>query len=257
MVKLHLMWTHVERIVLLTARWKETLSTFAGFLFSKRPTDLKDALKVADTKALKKSDLTGVKDHSTLVSHIETSMATIDRTKGFGAGAVARGQGRSYKMQCAECHSTQTDGIDFKNTAIDFHKREADPRVKRLEQELARTQGDKTYLSELLKTVKDDTIRTGLVRKMTSVHRFTKVGTYACRALHANHAKGQVYQPYGSDTLRNQEPITIDGVKVDDGKGYYRNFSLLSLWAHAPFMHNNSVGPEICGEPEKYTGDFW
>ena len=32
------------------------------------------------------------------------------------------------------------------------------------------------------------------------------------------------------------------------GRGYYRNISLLSVWAHAPFMHNNGIGPEICGQ---------
>ncbi len=31
------------------------------------------------------------------------------------------------------------------------------------------------------------------------------------------------------------------------GRGYYRNISLLSVWAIAPFMHNNAIGPELCG----------
>ena len=35
------------------------------------------------------------------------------------------------------------------------------------------------------------------------------------------------------------------------GRGYYRNISLLSAWAHAPFMHNNAIGPEICGKPAR------
>ena len=35
------------------------------------------------------------------------------------------------------------------------------------------------------------------------------------------------------------------------GRGYYRNISLLSVWAHAPFMHNNAIGPEICGKPRR------
>jgi len=33
----------------------------------------------------------------------------------------------------------------------------------------------------------------------------------------------------------------------DGGRGYYRNISLLNAWAHAPFLHNNAVGPELCG----------
>ncbi len=41
------------------------------------------------------------------------------------------------------------------------------------------------------------------------------------------------------------------------GRGYYRNISLLSAWAHAPFMHNNAIGPEICGKPSRPALDFY
>jgi hypothetical protein len=41
------------------------------------------------------------------------------------------------------------------------------------------------------------------------------------------------------------------------GRGYYRNISLLSAWAHAPFMHNNAIGPEICGRPSDPKLDFY
>ena len=30
--------------------------------------------------------------------------------------------------------------------------------------------------------------------------------------------------------------------KIEGGPGYFRNISLLSVWATAPFMHNNAVG---------------
>ena len=30
--------------------------------------------------------------------------------------------------------------------------------------------------------------------------------------------------------------------KIDGGSGYMRNISLLSVWATAPFMHNNAIG---------------
>jgi hypothetical protein len=42
-----------------------------------------------------------------------------------------------------------------------------------------------------------------------------------------------------------------------DGRGYYRNISLLSVWAHAPFMHNNAIGPELCGRPGDARLDFY
>jgi hypothetical protein len=41
------------------------------------------------------------------------------------------------------------------------------------------------------------------------------------------------------------------------GRGYYRNISLVDLWAHAPFMHNNAIGPELCGKPSNPKDDFY
>ena len=79
----------------------------------------------------------------------------------------------------------------------------------------------------------------------------TDVGTYRSRALHSNHMKGHVWEEYGSDTLRAR-PL-VDGIDEphDGGRGYYRPISLLSVWAFAPFMHNNAIGPEICGKPDR------
>ena len=42
----------------------------------------------------------------------------------------------------------------------------------------------------------------------------------------------------------------------DGGRGYYRNVSLINVWATAPFMHNNAIGPEICGQPANKGNDF-
>jgi hypothetical protein len=69
--------------------------------------------------------------------------------------------------------------------------------------------------------------------------------------------KGHVWEEYGSETLRSQPPV--DGITEphDGGRGYYRNISLLSAWAHAPFMHNNAVGPELCGQPANRHNDFY
>jgi len=44
---------------------------------------------------------------------------------------------------------------------------------------------------------------------------------------------------------------------ADGGRGYYRNISLLNIWAHAPFMHNNALGPEICGKPATHHVKKW
>ncbi len=85
----------------------------------------------------------------------------------------------------------------------------------------------------------------------------TEVGTYRSRALHSNHMKGHVWEEYGSETLRAR-PV-VDGIDEphDGGRGYYRPISLLSVWAFAPFMHNNAIGPEICGKPTNPAAELY
>ena len=61
--------------------------------------------------------------------------------------------------------------------------------------------------------------------------------------------KGHVWEEYGSDTLRARPAVSGIQEPHDGGRGYYRPVSLLSLWAFAPFMHNNAMGPEVCGRP--------
>ncbi len=86
------------------------------------------------------------------------------------------------------------------------------------------------------------------------------VGTNRCRAMHTNHNEGHIWDQFASETFKNRpaagseervlNPIFpgIGGLEVGTkeigpgGPGYYRNISLLSVWAHAPFLHNNAVG---------------
>ncbi len=68
---------------------------------------------------------------------------------------------------------------------------------------------------------------------------------------------GHVWQEYGSETLRAQPPDPNVKEPGDGGRGYYRNISLLNLWAHAPFLHNNALGPELCGKPQNAANDFY
>ena len=87
----------------------------------------------------------------------------------------------------------------------------------------------------------------------------SEVGTYHARALHSNHMTGHIWQEYGSETLRAKSMVDVlpeVPVDKDGGRGYYRNISLLSVWAHAPFMHNNAIGPEICGS-DAQTDPSW
>jgi hypothetical protein len=80
------------------------------------------------------------------------------------------------------------------------------------------------------------------------------LGTNAGRALATNATSGHVWQWFSSDTYKTREdskPIRIwnpyseeeeDFRFPADGRGYYRPPSLVSIWATAPFLHNNSVG---------------
>lgn len=88
---------------------------------------------------------------------------------------------------------------------------------------------------------------------------FNIVGTNMCRALHNNHNQGHIWEEFSSETYKNSpSPGSVPNVlnrmipliggmklgesKIEGGPGYMRNISLLSVWATAPFMHNNAIG---------------
>ena len=87
----------------------------------------------------------------------------------------------------------------------------------------------------------------------------TRVGTYAGRALHSNHMPSRVWAEYAAlDVARASRSIpALREIMKGSGRGYYRPPSLLSLWAQAPFMHNNAIGPEVCGKPSRREVDFY
>ena len=150
--------------------------------------------------------------------------------KEFGAGAVAHGK-EIFADQCAKCHSSQKgENGNFHN--VDFWK--TDEKGERID-----------FLST------DQDIPQSVI------------GTNRGRALHSNHMKGHVWEEYGSETLRNRShgPVPPAAPPYDqngpDGRDYYRPASLLSLWATAPYMHNNAVGPEVCGKPANKNNDFY
>ena len=87
-------------------------------------------------------------------------------------------------------------------------------------------------------------------------HSVTVIGTNAARALATNATRGQIWDQFSSETYKSlpsagrltnlynpqdpTEPITFD--LPAGGLGYYRTASLTSIWATAPYLHNNSVG---------------
>ena len=142
----------------------------------------------------------------------------------FGEGSVELGR-EVFAQSCARCHSSQEapfDNVDFRAT---------EP-------------GDPTLRIDWLGNDK--------------LELATEIGTYTARALHSNHMKSRVWEQYASNDLheRAADP-NLEEIMKGGGRGYYRNLSLLSAWAHAPFMHNNAIGPEICGRPADPQFDIY
>ena len=88
---------------------------------------------------------------------------------------------------------------------------------------------------------------------------FNVIGTNMCRAMHDNHNQGHIWEEFASLTYQQTpSPGSVPQVlnrmipglggrvigekKIEGGPGYLRNISLLSVWATAPFLHNNAVG---------------
>ncbi len=90
-----------------------------------------------------------------------------------------------------------------------------------------------------------------------------ELGVNRCRSMHGNQIQGAVWEEFSSETYKQRPAPGTDYAKtvtpllpviggmqafggneeIDGGRGYYRNVSLLSIWSHAPFLHNNTLGP--------------
>ena len=143
----------------------------------------------------------------------------------FGANAVDRGK-EIFSAQCASCHSSQSGPVESRDY-------------------WATLDGQPDLRADWLGN-----------DELTPVN---EVGTNRSRSLHSNHMSDHIWQAYGSEDLRAKPNLLKENVPepTGGGRGYMRNISLLSLWAHAPFMHNNAIGPEICGKPADSANEFY
>jgi hypothetical protein len=90
-------------------------------------------------------------------------------------------------------------------------------------------------------------------------HPVTQIGTNATRAAATNATRNHIWDNFSSETYKNLPPIPafeVDNPYAESGKstitiplkgeengpGYYRPPSLISLWTSAPYLHNNTVG---------------
>jgi hypothetical protein len=99
----------------------------------------------------------------------------------------------------------------------------------------------------------------------------TAVGVNLTRSMATNAVEGHVWQDFSSLTYKNLPPLgkltlpdpfqagkTREFCAPAGGRGYYRTASLVSLWATAPFFHNNSLGrplqdPSVAGRVRAFT----
>ena len=157
------------------------------------------------------------------LSNVQDLGAQLD--KEYGPGSVKLGQ-QVFAANCARCHSSQKPDATGSFANVDF-----------------RASGPDGVRVDFLSNDKSEVV--------------SEIGTNRSRSLHSNHMIGHVWEEYGSATLHGRQPDPNIPDPSDGGRGYYRNISLLSAWAYAPFLHNNSVGPEVCGKPANKVNDFY
>ena len=186
---------------------EDRVGDVAAFLMTGRPYELADALGIDRVK----QDVPGGKvvpavDRGELTRYIEDNF-------GYGEGAVQKGS-ELFAQNCIQCHSSKPSSSDMMEQAFRTDK---------------------------------DGVRTNWFGSDERI-KVSEPGlnTYNCRALHSNHNKGHIWEESGSDTFRLLPPVSGVAGNATAGRGYYRGFSLLSLWAFAPIMHNNGIGPELC-----------
>jgi len=202
---------------------EDRVDDILSYLVSRRPTDLKDALK-----SVKDSSGKSLIPPNTTEAIEEDSFRTFVESR-YGIGSIDKGR-KIFSNNCAKCHSSQNLGSKENLSANENNFENAN-------------------YHEMLQLESGEVIRKDWLGNDKSVS-VAEAGTYKCRSLHSNHMSGHVWEGFSSDSYKSLPASTSDrlGRQISGGRGYYRNISLLSVWAHAPFMHNNSVGPEICGK---------
>jgi len=145
-----------------------------------------------------------------------------DLEQAFGDNAVSRGR-VIFAKNCARCHSSQDGPVETRDLYA-----------------LSTTTG-----------LREDFLGDNAAIPVS------EVGTNRCRALHSNHMEGHVWDEFSSTSYKERPAEENIREGADGGRGYYRNISLLNIWAHAPFLHNNALGPEICGKPASARNDFY
>lgn len=149
-------------------------------------------------------------------------------------------QGRKvFATNCAGCHSSKQPPAGVEKSEW-FLEQSADPAFWR-----------NNFLSD------------------EALHPVTLIQTNAARAAATNATRSHVWQFFSSDTYKGRKsvgqidvwnPYSNENEKFmlpAGGPGYYRTPSLVSVWATAPLLHNNSLGrfngnPSVKGRLEAF-----
>ena len=185
-------------------------------------------------------------------------------------------QGRNvFARECASCHSSKVapESVRADKKGLEkFYEGHIFGRESDWRNEIgAKQTGDETFAKKYLKDgrlaqfAKDNEYgQDWLGNDQLTPHNI--VGTNRCRAMHGNQVPDAVWSEFSSETYKerpappgtytkkfnpmlpliggNENPFGVNE-EIDKGRGYYRNVSLLSIWAHSPFLHNNTLGPLI------------
>jgi len=164
-----------------------------------------------------------------------------------GAEIVARGQ-QVFAENCAGCH-------------VSANKMPEPPagtgRYSKEWFEWTRSNDFKTKMAALVRTpdfLNDNYLSTD------QPYPDSIVGTNLCAALASNALEGHVWDNFSSQSYKRRAAVGVVGIKdpftgelrayvmPGGGRGYQRAPSLVSIWASAPYLHNNSVGT-FTGDP--------
>jgi hypothetical protein len=244
------------------------LAKFFTVKSSKTGKSITAPMKLADV-ASRKDDLDG-KDLARYVLTRDTSKAVVGR-------AV-------FLRNCAVCHSSKQLG-GFTVTFSDAWRKSSNqvssdgsahlvmPMTFADWEAFKQSKAYKTY-SEAIKSKADKERDAFFEDNFLSTEiriPITLVGTNSARSVATNGMRGQIWDNFSSESYKRLPAVgaihfynPYSGKPVDSwgnndtymppagGPGYYRPASLISLWATAPYFHNNALGifnndPSIAG----------
>ena len=172
---------------------------------------------------------------------------------------------RIFAQNCIACHSSRQpdffEQVDA-NELLDLLHKPAHPFYSR-------------YREWALAAVENPTFWKGNFLSTDRRVPVSLIGTNAGRALATNGIAGHMWEDFTSDTykqlpqvgqiqiydpykpLKGDETFNDSFTAPGGGRGYYRPASLVSIWATAPYLHNNSVGifnndPSVKGRMEAF-----